>query len=209
MAARRTQSSAGAEAEERFLSRYDAARYPQPSLTVDVALVCGRRGALHTLVVRRAEAPKRGRWASPAASYSPTSRSRRPRRGCSTRRGCEACSSSSSTPSASPRATRARASSPSRTTRSSIRPLRARLRAGDLELARCACPGRARRAARSSRRRRRRAAAARLRPRGHPRDGGEAPARQARLHAHRLPAPAQAFTLLELQRVHETVSGAR
>lgn len=51
--------------ERRFLARYDAARYDRPSLTVDVALLSAAGGALHTLVVRRGEHPARGRWALP------------------------------------------------------------------------------------------------------------------------------------------------
>lgn len=55
----------GPGAEARFLAGYDASRYARPSLTVDVALLSTAEGALHTLVVKRAEHPGRGRWALP------------------------------------------------------------------------------------------------------------------------------------------------
>lgn len=58
--------------DERFLSAYDASRYDRPSLTVDVALVSASEGALHTLVVRRAEPPQRGRWALPGGFVGAT-----------------------------------------------------------------------------------------------------------------------------------------
>jgi 8-oxo-dGTP diphosphatase len=51
--------------ERRFLGAYDARRYDRPSLAVDVALLSAAGGALHTLVVRRGEHPARGRWALP------------------------------------------------------------------------------------------------------------------------------------------------
>ncbi len=61
-AARRGGTDGG---ERRFLAGYDPARYDRPSLTVDVALLSTADGALHTLVVRRGEHPDRGRWALP------------------------------------------------------------------------------------------------------------------------------------------------
>jgi 8-oxo-dGTP diphosphatase len=64
MATRKTQRSSGGD-EARFLSGYDASRYPRPSLAVDVALVTVAAGALRTLIVRRTEHPARGRWALP------------------------------------------------------------------------------------------------------------------------------------------------
>ena len=64
MASRRS-TVAGGESEARFLSRYDASRFPRPSLAVDVALVAAKDGALRTVVVRRTEHPERGRWALP------------------------------------------------------------------------------------------------------------------------------------------------
>ncbi len=65
MATRRTPRSGGEGAEARFLSRYDASRFPRPSLAVDVALVSVGAGALRTVVVRRAAHPALGRWALP------------------------------------------------------------------------------------------------------------------------------------------------
>ncbi len=65
MARKRTAARTRTGEDARFLSRYDPARYERPSLTVDVALVSAAEGALHTLLVRRAEPPQRGRWALP------------------------------------------------------------------------------------------------------------------------------------------------
>ncbi|MBK6520562.1 MAG: NUDIX hydrolase [Polyangiaceae bacterium] len=58
-----------AEAEEdaAFLSSYDPARYERPSVAVDVALLTASEDALFTLVVRRSEPPQRDRWALPGA----------------------------------------------------------------------------------------------------------------------------------------------
>lgn len=54
------------EAEEAtFLEGYDPGRFERPSVAVDVALVSAAEGALHTLVVRRTEHPGKGRWALP------------------------------------------------------------------------------------------------------------------------------------------------
>ncbi len=64
MARRRGETERAGE-DERFLSGYDPSRYDRPSLTVDVALVSASQGALHTLLVRRTEPPQRGRWALP------------------------------------------------------------------------------------------------------------------------------------------------
>ena len=44
---------------------YDPARYPRPSVAVDVALLSAFEGELSTVVVRRTEAPFKGRWALP------------------------------------------------------------------------------------------------------------------------------------------------
>lgn len=48
-----------------FLAAYDASRYPRPSVAVDVALLTVADDALHALLVRRTEPPQRGRWALP------------------------------------------------------------------------------------------------------------------------------------------------
>jgi 8-oxo-dGTP diphosphatase len=62
---RRGKPGPDAGSEAAFLAAYDAGRYPRPSLTTDVVLVSASEGALHTLVVRRAEHPDKGRWALP------------------------------------------------------------------------------------------------------------------------------------------------
>lgn len=51
--------------ERDFLARYDPGRFERLSVAVDVALVSAAAGALHTLVVRRGEHPARGTWALP------------------------------------------------------------------------------------------------------------------------------------------------
>lgn len=48
-----------------FLASYDASRYPRPSVAVDVVLLTVAGDALHTLLVRRTDQPQRGRWALP------------------------------------------------------------------------------------------------------------------------------------------------
>lgn len=53
------------EEDARFLTTYDASRYPHPSVAVDVALLTVEGGALRTLLLRRPEPPHRGRWALP------------------------------------------------------------------------------------------------------------------------------------------------
>jgi 8-oxo-dGTP diphosphatase len=73
MARRQTQGTrrGGDAGEAAFLARYDATRYPRPSLAVDVALVAAAEGALRTVVVRRGEHPARGRWALPGGFVGP------------------------------------------------------------------------------------------------------------------------------------------
>jgi 8-oxo-dGTP diphosphatase len=51
--------------DDAFLRDYDPERYPRPSVTVDVVLISAVAGTLRTIVVRRAEPPYRGRWALP------------------------------------------------------------------------------------------------------------------------------------------------
>lgn len=51
--------------EQAFLAAYDPSRFERPSVTVDVALLSAREGALSTLTVRRAEHPYRGWRALP------------------------------------------------------------------------------------------------------------------------------------------------
>lgn len=51
--------------DEAFLRDYDPERYPRPSVTVDVVLIAAEAGLLRTVVVRRTEPPHGGRWALP------------------------------------------------------------------------------------------------------------------------------------------------
>jgi 8-oxo-dGTP diphosphatase len=51
--------------ERQFLAGYDAARFPHPSVTVDVAIVTATQGRLRAVLVRRADHPDRGRWSLP------------------------------------------------------------------------------------------------------------------------------------------------
>jgi 8-oxo-dGTP diphosphatase len=53
------------DGEAEFLASYDATKFERPSVTVDVALISVFEGGLFTLVMRRAEHPSRGRWALP------------------------------------------------------------------------------------------------------------------------------------------------
>ena len=48
-----------------FLSRYDPEDYDRPSVTVDLVLLGIVSGALSALLLKRARAPQRGRWALP------------------------------------------------------------------------------------------------------------------------------------------------
>lgn len=59
------------DGEQAFLERYDPAAFERLSVAVDVALLSAADGALHTLVVRRAEHPGLGRWALPGAFVRP------------------------------------------------------------------------------------------------------------------------------------------
>lgn len=51
--------------ESEFLQRYDASRFPHPSVAVDVALVTAHEGRLLALLSRRTEHPFRGAWSLP------------------------------------------------------------------------------------------------------------------------------------------------
>ena len=64
VSSKKTVKAASVE-EEEFLRSYDPSQFERPSVTVDVVLLTVREGALHTLVVRRAEHPFKGRWALP------------------------------------------------------------------------------------------------------------------------------------------------
>jgi 8-oxo-dGTP diphosphatase len=58
-------TSTSTSSEEAFLSRYDASRFPRPSLAVDVALLSAGPEGLQTVVVRRTAHPFKGRWSLP------------------------------------------------------------------------------------------------------------------------------------------------
>lgn len=62
--ARRTAAAPPAD-EEAFLAGYDASKFPRPSVAVDVALLSAGEGGLHTVVLRRAAHPFKGRWQLP------------------------------------------------------------------------------------------------------------------------------------------------
>jgi 8-oxo-dGTP diphosphatase len=51
--------------DKAFLASYDPAAYERPSVTVDLALLSVRDGALHALLMRRTQPPAEGRWALP------------------------------------------------------------------------------------------------------------------------------------------------
>jgi 8-oxo-dGTP diphosphatase len=51
--------------EQSFLDEYDPAAYERPSVAVDVAVISASDGALRTLLVPRTQHPFRGRWALP------------------------------------------------------------------------------------------------------------------------------------------------
>lgn len=59
------------EGEAAFLDTYDPAAFDRLSVAVDVALVSAADGALHTLLVRRDAHPARGRWALPGTFVRP------------------------------------------------------------------------------------------------------------------------------------------
>jgi len=64
--AQRTHPPEADDEERAFLATYDPRVFERPSLAVDVALLTvTSEGALATLVVRRDEAPAKGRWALP------------------------------------------------------------------------------------------------------------------------------------------------
>lgn len=53
------------DAEAEFLAAYDPKAFDRPSVAVDVALITASAGQLHTLLVRRTEHPFKGKWALP------------------------------------------------------------------------------------------------------------------------------------------------
>lgn len=63
--AKRRKATAGEREEREFLAAYDAAQFPHPSVSVDVALLTVEGGRLRAVLVQRAEHPHRGRWSLP------------------------------------------------------------------------------------------------------------------------------------------------
>jgi 8-oxo-dGTP diphosphatase len=61
----RRKGGSEAQSEDEFLARYDVSKFPRPSVAVDVALLSASGGALHTVLVRRNAHPHKGRWALP------------------------------------------------------------------------------------------------------------------------------------------------
>lgn len=61
----RRQASDGIDSEKAFLASYDPARFDRPSVAVDVALITAAEGYLQTVLVRRREHPYKGRWSLP------------------------------------------------------------------------------------------------------------------------------------------------
>jgi 8-oxo-dGTP diphosphatase len=51
--------------EAAFLAAYDPSKFERPSVTVDVALLSAFEGTLSTLLLKRSDHPARGRWALP------------------------------------------------------------------------------------------------------------------------------------------------
>jgi 8-oxo-dGTP diphosphatase len=63
--------AAGPAGEAAFLAASDPDRFERLSVAVDVALLSAAEGALHALVVRRDDHPARGRWALPGGFVGP------------------------------------------------------------------------------------------------------------------------------------------
>jgi ADP-ribose pyrophosphatase YjhB (NUDIX family) len=63
--ATRTRRKKKESSEAAFLAAYDASEFDRPSVTVDVALVSVFEGNLSTLLLKRTEHPAKGRWALP------------------------------------------------------------------------------------------------------------------------------------------------
>jgi 8-oxo-dGTP diphosphatase len=53
--------------EQAFLADYDAAQFPHPSVTVDVALLTADRGRLRAVLMKRDAHPDLGKWALPGS----------------------------------------------------------------------------------------------------------------------------------------------
>jgi len=65
MRAPRRKSSPGAQTEKAFLESYHPSDYERPSVTVDVALVSAFEGALYTVALERRSHPFKGQFALP------------------------------------------------------------------------------------------------------------------------------------------------
>jgi 8-oxo-dGTP diphosphatase len=61
----RENQTPGQTEEQAFLAAYDAARFPHPSVAVDVALVTASEGELRAVLLQRAEHPDLGKWSLP------------------------------------------------------------------------------------------------------------------------------------------------
>ena len=59
------------EGEQQFLDDYTPGDYPSVSLTVDLAIFTIRDGALHVLMIERADHPYKGYWALPGGFVNP------------------------------------------------------------------------------------------------------------------------------------------
>jgi 8-oxo-dGTP diphosphatase len=63
--ANKRQSGPRSRDEQAFLAAYDAARFPHPSVAVDVALVTADAGRLRAVLAQREEHPDKGQWSLP------------------------------------------------------------------------------------------------------------------------------------------------
>jgi 8-oxo-dGTP diphosphatase len=62
-----SQNSAANIQEQAFLAEYDAAQFPHPSVTVDVALLTADGGRLRAVLMKRDAHPDLGKWALPGS----------------------------------------------------------------------------------------------------------------------------------------------
>ena len=62
-----SQKTAANIQEQAFLAEYDAAQFPHPSVTVDVALLTADRGRLRAVLMKRDAHPGLGKWALPGS----------------------------------------------------------------------------------------------------------------------------------------------
>ena len=193
--ARRTRS-APKDDEARFLATYDAGRFERPSVAVDVALLSVADGALWMVLLHRGEHPHRGRYAIPGGFVG----LRESLDGAAARVLSRKCTVGDvfleqlytfGDPEGSAHPGHQRGPRRPGGLRPPARGERRRRSAGPR--ATRGPMGRRDRRTRRSKADRRDDAPAGLRPRGHPRHGGEADPGQARLRADRLPAAAPAL----------------